>query len=631
MTFPINRHRAWQLAADAVLVAAAWWLAFQLRFDSGVPVYYQTLLERTILIVVGIKLVVFVASGFYNRWWRYVSTRDMWAAGRGVVIASVIAYATVYLAEPVGTLRLPRQIAAMDLLLTLAFVAGSRLLARTLTEGPRLAHGPRVIVVGAGDAGHLIVREIQRSRQLSYTPIGVVDDDPRARSLRVHGVRVLGTVGDLPRLLREHKPDEVLIAIPSAPGEVRRRVLEICRAEGVAVKTLPALHELISGDQQLARQLRPVQVEDVLGREPVEVDLQAISSYLAGETVLVTGAGGSIGSELCRQIARIGAGRLILVDNSEAALFTIERELVDERDYTPAVPVLGDCKDRRKMRDVFESYRPSVVFHAAAYKHVPLLEANPVEAVRNNVLATKTMAEVAVEHGVARFVYVSTDKAANPKNMLGQSKAVGEWIVEACGLRADHDTRFVAVRFGNVLASSGSVIPTFRKQIERGGPVTVTHPEMTRYFMTIPEAVSLIVQAGAFGNGGQVFVLDMGEPVSILELAKNMIRLSGKDESEIEIRFVGARAGEKLHEDLWGDGEEVQPTEHAKIRRSTREPIDTLWLEERLAELERIVVEGSTLEVVAQLHGMLRDQPRLAAELEPPRTSREAALEDTLH
>jgi FlaA1/EpsC-like NDP-sugar epimerase len=269
--------------------------------------------------------------------------------------------------------------------------------------------------------------------------------------------------------------------------------------------------------------------------------------------------------------------------------------------------------------------------YAAAYKHVPLLEANPVEAVRNNVLATRTLAEVAVAGGARRFVYVSTDKAANPKNVLGQSKAVGEWIVESYGLRDDLDTRFVAVRFGNVLASSGSVIPTFRKQIERGGPVTVTHPEMTRYFMTIPEAVSLIVQAGAFGNGGQVFVLDMGEPVSILELAKNMIRLSGKDESEIEIRFVGARAGEKLHEDLWGDGEEVQPTEHAKIRRSTREPIDTLWLEERLAELERIVVEGSTLEVVAQLHGMLRDQPRLAAELEPPRRSREAALEDTLH
>jgi FlaA1/EpsC-like NDP-sugar epimerase len=623
MRFPINRHRVWQLFADAALVAVAWWLAFQLRFDSGLPPYYQTLFERTILLVIALKLAVFVAFGFYNRWWRYVSTRDMWSAARGVAIGSLIAYLTVYFAQPVNNLRLPRQIAVMDLLLTLAFVAGTRLLARTVTEGPRLVNGPRVIVVGAGDAGHLIVREIQRSRQLSATPIGVVDDDPRARSLRVHGVRVLGRIDDLPRLLREHKPDEVLIAIPSAPGEVRRRVLEMCRSKGVAVRTLPALHELISGDHDLAGQLRAVQVEDVLGREPVEVDLEQIAGYLAGETVLVTGAGGSIGSELCRQIARIGASRLILVDHSEAALFDVERELVDERDYTPAVPVLGDCKDRTKMRAVFESYKPTVVFHAAAYKHVPLLEANPVEAVRNNVLASKTLAEVAVEFGAKRFVYVSTDKAANPKNVLGQSKAVGEWIVEAYGIRADLDTRFVAVRFGNVLASSGSVIPTFRKQIERGGPVTVTHPDMTRYFMTIPEAVSLIVQAGAIGGRGQVFVLDMGEPVSILELAKNMIRLSGKDEAEIAIKFVGARAGEKLHEELWGDGEEVAASEHPKIRLSTRAPIDILWLDDQLRELERLVEDGSTLDVVSQLNGMIRGQQRLGA---PSR-----ALEDTLH
>src|SRR4051812_38292561 len=623
MRFPVNRHRAWQLLADAALVAAAWWLAFQLRFDSGLPPYYQTLFERTILIVLAIKLAVFVAFGFYNRWWRYVSTRDMWGAARGVVVASLVAYVTVYLVSPVNNLRLPRVIAVMDLLLTLAFVAGTRLLARSLTEGPRLAHGPRVIVVGAGDAGHLIIREIQRSNRLDYTPIGVVDDAPRNRGVRVHGVRVIGTIDDLPRLLREHKPDEVLIAIPSAPGDVRSRVLEMCRAERVAVKTLPALHELISGDHELARQLRPVQVEDVLGREPVEVDLEQIASYLAGETVLVTGAGGSIGSELCRQIARVGAARLILVDHSEPALFEIERELVDERDYTPAVPVLGDVKDRGKMRDVFENYRPTVVFHAAAYKHVPLLEANPVESVRNNVLGTRTMAEVAVEFGAKRFVLVSTDKAANPKTVMGQSKAICEWIVESYGRRADVSTRFVAVRFGNVLNSSGSVIPIFRKQIERGGPVTVTHPEMTRYFMTIPEAVSLIVQAGAIGGAGQVFVLDMGEPVSILELAKNMIRLSGKDESEIPIRFVGARAGEKLHEELWSDGEEVEASEHAKIRLSTRAAIDAVWLDRQLGELERLVHHGSTLDVVSQLNGMIRGQQRLA---EPAR-----ALEDTLH
>ncbi len=627
MRLPVNRHRAWQLVADAVLVAAAWTLAFQLKFDHGVPPYYQTLFSRTILLVVAIKLAVFVAFGFYNRWWRYVSTRDMWGASRGVLVASLVAYVTVYFAEPVNNLRLPRSVAVMDLLLTLAFVAGTRLLARSIMEHPRpgrlITRGREVIVVGAGDAGQLVIREIQRSSRLQYTPIGVVDDDPRKKNLRVHGVRVLGRLDDLPRLLREHKPDEVLIAIPSGSGSTRQRIVDAARGEGVAVKTLPALHELISGETELARRLRPVQVEDVLGRQPVEVDIAQIASYLSGETVLVTGAGGSIGSELCRQIARVPAGRLILVDNSEAALFDIERELVDEREFSPAVPVLGDVKDAAKMREVFERYEPTVVFHAAAYKHVPLLEANPVEAVRNNVLATRTIAEVAVEAGAKRFVYVSTDKAANPKNVLGQSKAVGEWICEAYGLRDDLATRFVAVRFGNVLASSGSVIPTFRKQIERGGPVTVTHPDMTRYFMTIPEAVSLIVQAGAIGGGGQVFVLDMGDPVSILELARNMIRLSGKDEGEIEIRFVGARAGEKLHEELWGDGEEVQPTAHPKIRRSTREPIDGLWLEEELRELERLVADGSTLEVVARLHGMIRAHRRLGVP--------QPVLEDTLH
>jgi FlaA1/EpsC-like NDP-sugar epimerase len=629
MTFPVNRHRVWQLVADGALVAASWWLAFQLRFDQGVPPYYRTLFSRTILVVLAIKLVVFVAFGFYNRWWRYVSTRDMWSAARGVVVASLIAYTTVYLAEPVNNVRLPRSIAVMDLLLTLAFVAGTRLIARSVMEHPRpgsiVARGREVVVVGAGDAGQLIVREMQRSRQLRYTPIGFVDDDPRKKNLRIHGVRVLGTLAQLPQLLREHKPDEVLIALPSAPGPVRQRVVDDCREQKVAVKTLPALHELISGDVDLARQLRPVQVEDVLGREPVEVDLEAIGGYLAGETVLVTGAGGSIGSELCRQIARFGAERLILVDHSEAALFEIERELLEERDYSPTVPVLGDVKDAVKMREVFERYAPGVVFHAAAYKHVPMLEANPVEAVRNNVLGTRAMAEVAAEFGVKRFVLVSTDKAANPKTVMGQSKAVCEWIVEAYGLRDDLDTRFVAVRFGNVLNSSGSVIPTFRKQIERGGPVTVTHPEMTRYFMTIPEAVSLIVQAGAFGNGGQVYVLDMGDPVSILELARNMIRLSGKDESEIEIRFIGARAGEKLHEVLWSDGEEVLPTKHEKIRRSTRPPIDTVWLETELADLERLVEDGSPLDVVARLAAMIREQRRLDTGARAP------ALEDTMH
>jgi FlaA1/EpsC-like NDP-sugar epimerase len=623
---PVNRHRLWQLAADSALIALAWWLAFWLRFDQGVRPPYHRLFVDTILIVIAIKLLVFVLFGFYNRWWRYVSTRDMWGAARGVTVACAVADLVVYFAHPVKGFPLPRSVAVLDWLLLLAFVAGTRLIARSLIERPGaaslIARGKEVIIVGAGDAAQLVIREMLKVPGLGYTPIGLIDDDPRKKNLRLHGIRVLGTSEDLAHILRDNAPDEVLIAIPSASGETRRRIVEVANAANVPVKTLPGLYELISGDLNLAGQIRPVQVQDVLGREPVEVDLESIASYLAKETVLVTGAGGSIGAELCRQIARVRPARLVLVEHSEAALFDIERELVDYRRFPAVAAVLGDCGDRAKMSQVFERYRPTVVFHAAAYKHVALLEANPIEAVRNNTLATRTVADVAVDHGAERFVLVSTDKAANPKNLLGQSKALCEWIVEGYGHRRDVSTRFVAVRFGNVLNSSGSVIPIFQRQLERGGPLTVTHPAMTRYFMTIPEAVSLIVQAGAIGGRGQVFVLDMGEPVKIVDLARNMIRLSGKEpETDIAIEFIGPKPGEKLHEELWNQGEKVAPTSHPKLMRATRKPIDEEWLEEGLAELAGMVERGETLDVVGKLAAMMRE----------PRRVESAVLEDTLH
>src|SRR5215217_2655747 len=575
MTLPISRHRILNLLADAVLILVAWRLTFWIRFDPGIPPFYKHLLDwQVCLLVVGIQLAVFVVFGFYNRWWRYISTRDMWGAARGVVVASLLVALVLYAFPPAHTARLPRGIALIDMLLLLAFVAGSRLLARTLIERPApggfMARGREVVIVGAGDAGQLILRELQRSPQLGYTPIGLLDDDPRKKNLRVHGVRVLGRTSELRRVLRDGEPDEVLIAMPSASGELRQRIVDVAQEERVPVKTLPGLNELISGDVDLARQLRPVQVEDVLGREPVEVDLDGVAGYLARKTVLVTGAGGSIGAELCRQIARVGAGRIILVEHSEPALFDIERELVGERGFPAALPVLADVGNRTKMRQIFEKFRPEVVFHAAAYKHVPLLEANPLEAVRNNVLATRT--------------------------------------------RDDVSTRFVAVRFGNVLGSSGSVIPIFRRQIERGGPVTVTHRDMTRYFMTIPEAVSLIVQAGAIGEQAHVYVLDMGDPVSIYELAENMIRLSGKvPERDVAIRVTGVRAGEKLHEVLWNDGEAAEPTAHPKILAASQEPIDPAWLDGELRELERLVDDGETLALVARMSAMARAPQRVQA------------------
>ncbi|HUJ56056.1 MAG TPA: nucleoside-diphosphate sugar epimerase/dehydratase [Gaiellaceae bacterium] len=621
----LSPHRLWQLLVDAAIVAASWWLAFSLRFDNAWPHYYVTLFRRTILLVLLLKLAVFVAFGFYNRWWRYVSIRDMWAAARGVAVASLVADLTVYLVEPVHGFRLPRSIAAIDFILTLLLIAGSRLVARTAIERPGLtvvARGKEVVVVGAGDAGRLIVQEMQRSRMLNYTPIGFVDDDPRKRHTRIMGVRVLGRIDELPRLLREHKPDELLIAMPSVSGDVRRQIVERAQELQIPVKTLPGLYELISGEVGLAGQIRPVQVEDVLGREQVEVDFHEVASYLEDHSVLVTGAGGSIGSELCRQIARVRPSRLILVDNAEGPLFEIERELVDERSFTAVVTKLVDVKDRKALRrDVFEKYRPTVVFHAAAYKHVAMLETHPVESVRNNVIGTRVLAELAAEFGVERFVFISTDKAVNPKTVMGQSKALCEWIVESFGHRRDVPTRFVAVRFGNVLNSSGSVIPIFRKQIERGGPVTVRDPEMTRFFMTIPEAVSLVVQAGAMGGRGRVFVLDMGDPVKILDLARNMIRLSGKeprlpDEEaasprDVRIVFVGPKGGEKIHEELWADDEARGATTHPKIMRLSRPPVDPEWLESQLAELERLADEGDTLEVVAKLGSIVREPVRL--------------------
>ncbi len=621
----VTRHRLGQIALDGLLIAASWWLAFFLCFDQTVPRYYRNFLSWGIYgVVIAIGLVVFALFGFYNRWWRYTSTRDMWGLLRGVTVACLVSTLVLYLFPPANTFHLPKRIVALDYLLLLAFVTGTRLLARSLIERPGggiVARGKEVLVIGAGDAGQLLVREMQRNRLFAYTPVGFVDDDPRKRNSRIHGVRVLGTTDELGHLIRDHRPDEVLIAMPSAPGDLRRKIVETARGAGIPVKTLPGLHELIAGDLDLAGQIRAVQVEDVLGREQVEVDLEAISAYIRDRVVLVTGGGGSIGSELCRQVVHLGAKRLVVVEKAESALYEMQRELVDERHFTAVLPVLADCGDLPKMRDIFQKYEPEVVFHAAAYKHVPMLETNPMQAVTNNILATKVIAQVSVEFGVERFVFISTDKAAKPKNLLGQSKAVGEWIVESFALRDDVATRFVAVRFGNVLGSSGSVIPIFRRQIERGGPVTVTNPEMTRFFMTIPEATSLVIQAGAIGGKGQVYVLDMGQPVKILDLARQMIELSGRTESQIKIEFVGSRAGEKMHEELWNEGETIGETSHPKIMRAARAPIDAAWLDDELAELEALVDENDMLGVTARLRKMVADPRRVGA----------AVLEDTLH
>jgi FlaA1/EpsC-like NDP-sugar epimerase len=599
LNHPVYRNRVLQVAADAALVALAFYLAFQLRFlddPHGMPHRYEVLFAQSVGFVVVGKLVVFAAFGLYQKWWRYVSGRDFLLIFRAVAVASAILVVFFAVAQPFAH-TLPRSVEVTDFVLTMMLIAGARLAVRLIVERPsRGARVPKheVLVIGAGSGGQMVVRELQLNPNLGATAIGFVDDDPRKRGMRMLGLKVLGSTKQIAKILDETEPDEVVIAIPSAPGTLRGQVVAACREREIRVRTLPTVFELLRGGVQLNKQLREVQVEDVLGREPIVVELDRVGAYLRDRIVLVTGAGGSIGSELCRQIARVEPRLLVMLDHAEDNLFEIGREMVELRHFTNVESVLADCKEPHRMLEVMQRFKPDVVFHAAAYKHVPLMEANPLEAVRNNAIATRITAETAAASKVERFVLISTDKAVNPQTVMGASKAMAEWIVESAG-HSHPGTRFASVRFGNVLASSGSVVPIFRNQIERGGPVTVTHPEMTRYFMTIPEAVQLVIRAGDIGAGkGEVFVLDMGEPVKIVDLAHNMIRLAGYEpEQDIAVEFTQPRPGEKLHEELFGPAEKLQPTAAKRINRAVRElPLDSTWVESTLGSLEQLVLAG---------------------------------------
>jgi len=649
----LHRHSLPQLAVDGALVALAYWLAFQLRFDNGPHGRYLDLRERTIWWVVIGGVVVLTLARSYQRSWSYSGQRDYWAIVRGVVAIVLLTVVAVAVIRPVQipgpptrilahehtvAVGLPNGVVAMFFMLALVLLVGVRVAVRSIHEGRLLAafrgvrEGERgVLIVGAGDGGRLVLREIERNRELGLVPVGFVDDDPRKRGLRIDGVSVRGdTQRDLSRILEEAEPDEVIIAIPSAPGSMRARVVRECRGRGIPVRTLPTVFELLREEDPgggsvniLARQVREVQVEDVLGREPVHMELDRVGAYLRGATVLVTGAGGSIGSELCRQIARVGPRRLVLLDHAEDNLFEIQRELLDERHVQASVlgAVLADCKEEERMREVFAEHAPDVVFHAAAYKHVGLMEANPVEAVRNNAIATRVVAHVAGERGVGRFVLVSTDKAVAPATVMGASKALAEFALEAANARFP-GTLYTAVRFGNVLGSSGSVVPIFRRQIARGGPLTVTDERMTRYFMTIPEAVQLIIRAADLSPArpaadltpprstiarptagvAQVFVLDMGEPVRIVDLARAMIELSGLEPGrDIDIEIVGRRMGEKLHEELFNDFERRRPTAAEKILLAERQPLDAPTVEAMFAEINLLVLEGDAAGLAAKV------------------------------
>jgi FlaA1/EpsC-like NDP-sugar epimerase len=582
MTF--NPRTATIILHDVLAAVFAWLAAYWLRFNLDMPAEFQAAAWSTLLWVVPLQAVVFWRFGLYRGIWRFASLPDLKRIALAIGLAALLIPLVLILFR-VSTV-VPRSVLILDPLLLVILMGGSRLAYRAWKEH-RLAsvlHPDRkpVLVAGAGSAADFLLRELARNPS-GFQVVGLLDDSRDKRGRLVQGIPVLGALDEVAAWAKKMEVDDVVLALPSAAHAVRKRITQSCAEAGLNVLTVPSLEDLVAGRVSVSS-LRRIELDDLLGRDPVQLDDSGLHQLLTGQVVMVTGAGGSIGSELCRQIARFEPARLVLFEQSELALYAMEQELPQRFPGLQIAPVIGDVKNAVWVNRVMAEQRPAVVFHAAAYKHVPLMEnSNAWEAVRNNVLGTQVVAAAAQANGVGKFVMISTDKAVNPTNVMGATKRLAEMACQA--MQQADGTRFVSVRFGNVLGSSGSVIPKFQKQIEAGGPVTVTHPDITRYFMSIPEAAQLVLQAGLMGEGGEIFVLDMGEPVKIAELAKLMIRLSGADESRIRIEYNGLRPGEKLYEELLADDESTLPTPHPKLRVAKARAADVGWYAECLAWL----------------------------------------------
>jgi FlaA1/EpsC-like NDP-sugar epimerase len=546
------------------------------------------------LAVTPAALGVFVATGLYRRIWSYASVAEVERIIVGVLISSVCAAMLGLVLLPVTGLtpaRVPISVVALDALLTGVLVVAPRLFFRIRTwhgRRRRREDDMRAVIVGAGAAGQMIAKELLTNPQLGMYPVAFVDDDPRKNRLRLHEIPVVGSIADIGRVAHEHDAGAVVIAMPSAPGSVIRRIVETAADSGLKTRTLPPLSEVLSG-RASPSSLRDVQIEDLLRRDAIQTDLAAVRGLAKGRTVLVTGAGGSIGSELCRQLARLEPARLIILGHGENSIFDIQAELLGTFPKLNVVPAIADVRDQKRLHAIFDDCRPFAVFHAAAHKHVPLMEENVVEAITNNIFGTTNVVNAAIDAGVEHFVLISTDKAVRPTSIMGATKRLAERVVQHAAVA--HGRNFVSVRFGNVLGSRGSVVPTFFRQIRAGGPVLVTHPEMRRYFMTIPESVQLVLQAGTLGLGGEVFVLDMGEPVKIVDLATDLIRLCGYEPGkDIELQFTGIRPGEKLYEEMFFHEEHALPTNHPKLLRAKKAGIpDGL-----MRRIERLVLATET-------------------------------------
>jgi len=579
------------LGLDIVFIILANFLAYCIRFEYMLEEIITTQFFTILPLLIIVKIPIFYAVGLYRGMWRYTSLRDLENILIGTIISSVIIVSMLLYGNRFDGLS--RSVFIIDALLTFLFICGHRVMIRFYhqnSNGPRSliplikpVQKKRLLLIGAGAAVERVLRELQSNNSLPYLPVGLIDDDPSKTGLSIHGVVVYGQLDDLNEHIIRTRAQELLISIASASGQEMKRIVGLCQDSQLPFKVLPGLGEIIDGKVSL-KSMRDISYKDLLGRKEVKLEQDKIGQYLNDKVVLVTGGGGSIGSELCRQILRFSPKQILLFDAGEENLYTIQMELLHEFNFTDIVPILGKVQDQGLLELVFKRYKPSVVFHAAAYKHVPLVENNPWQAIHNNVFAAQLLLETSIVHGVSRFVLVSTDKAVRPTNVMGASKRLTELLMLAYGSKnwdgsfsparqkldekqpSSHSTIFMAVRFGNVLGSSGSVIPLFKRQIEKGGPVTVTDPEITRYFMSIEEAAQLILQAGAMGKGEEIFILKMGEPIKIAQMARDLITLAGREpDTEIEIKFTGLREGEKLYEELITEGEGIVNTNHEKI------------------------------------------------------------------
>ena len=594
-----SRNRRAAILHDVFLIPIAWFGAFWLRFNfDGIPAKELTLAFQAFPMILGVQIVAYWMFRLYRGVWRFASMPDLLRIFKAVLVG--FSFALLLLFFTTRLEGIPRSIFPIYAMLLIIGLGGSRFFVRWLKEGKQWGkEGTRVLVVGAGKSGEGLVRDLLRQTDRLYSPVAFVDDKLKKQRQEIQGIRVVGCCMDIPRIVQEYRVELIMIATPSARASDMRRILDYCEGTGCPVRTLPGLSSLVSGHVSVDA-LRAVALEDLLGRDPVSLDWEGICSAIKEKVVLVTGGGGSIGSELCRQIARLEPNRLVVVEHCEFNLFNLEQEFLRTYPNVIFTPHLIDVCDKPAMQHVFEKYSLHLVFHAAAYKHVPLLEHQPREAVRNNVLGTQVLAELALAHQVEKFILVSTDKAVNPTNIMGATKRASEIICQSLNGRAR--TQFITVRFGNVLGSAGSVVPIFKAQLEKGGPITVTHPDITRFFMTIPEACQLILQALILGKGGEIFVLDMGDPIKIRFLAEQMVRLAGKKLGEdIEIVYTGLRPGEKLSEELFHAGEVLGLTAHEKITQASARTFDVDTLSTVLTQIQKAIFECNHDSIIQSL------------------------------